>query len=382
MDTVLTTQERSELRAKLLQHGIKTRGLSSEDMLAAYEKLQTAEKAPESADSTDSTHEKEEHQPHTPTEKPPAMTATDATVATDDPLARQIADLIRANAPKTPELDEARLIELIKQHATETINVTRADSLETKSITGAHKDFKRVLGWLSAGRKIYLCGPAGSGKTTIAMQAADALDLPFYSTGAIMAAYELLGFRDANGAYHPSALYEAYKNGGVFLFDELDASSAKAINAFNQLLDNEKFTFPDGVVEQHPDFRVIAGANTVGKGATRQYIGRQPLDGASMNRFVIVDISYDLQLEKRIAEAEYKAHGGMDLDIVHSWVDAVVTARRTLEQSGATAIISPRQSRDGAAGLAIGMKWSEVMHDTILNGLSDDQQTQVMQALA
>ena len=61
--------------------------------------------------------------------------------------------------------------------------------------------------------------------------------------------------------------------------------------------------FPDGeFYKAHPDFRIIAAANTFGTGADAIYCGRQTLDGASLNRFSTIVIDYDREIEKKVTD--------------------------------------------------------------------------------
>ena len=121
-------------------------------------------------------------------------------------------------------------------------------------------------------------GPAGSGKTTLAEQASEALGIDFHFSGAVLKKHEVLGYRDANGNVQRTAFRDAFENGGLFLFDEIDASSANALVCVNAALANKWCDFPDGRIKAHPSFRIIASANTNGDGATREYAGRNQLD--------------------------------------------------------------------------------------------------------
>ena len=147
--------------------------------------------------------------------------------------------------------------------------------------------FDPVLQISALGINQMLVGPAGSGKTTLAAQVAQALNLEFYFTGALQTKYDIIGFIDGNGIYHRTAFRNAFENGGVFLWDEIDSSDARAMVAFNSALENDTADFPDGNVKRHPDFISIASANTYGRGADRMYIGRNHLDAATLDRFVV-----------------------------------------------------------------------------------------------
>ena len=371
---ILTPEEKSKARAALLKAGIKTRRMTDEEISTAYrEQLGTTTGSPAPRRATI-----EDTAPTTPTTtENAAMTSTATSTATTSDLAAKIAELITSQTPAAPAFDEKAMIELIKKHSTKAIEVTAAPDVEPIRIEGAHPALERVVTWLSTRTNVYLVGPAGSGKTTLAEQAAKALDLPFFSSGAIMASYELTGFRDAHGKYTPSPLRTAFEHGGVFLLDEIDACSAKALVCFNMLLANNSFTFPDGMVKKSKDFVVVAGANTAGTGANRQYIGRNPLDGASLNRFVQIEINYCKRLELRLAESEYVAHGGQDIDLLKTWVALVVRVRHQLEEMKSTAIISPRASIFGARGLAKGLTIGTMAAELLTCTLSVDQKARL-----
>ena len=172
----------------------------------------------------------------------------------------------------------------VEVHRPVRIEIKQGSTIRVLPTAHRHPVFVKVLAALSVRENMYLVGPAGSGKTTIATQAAEALGLPFYSTGAVGMASQL---------YMETDLYRAYVNGGVFLFDEVDASSAQALLAFNAILANDIAAFPCGTVKRHPDFVVIAAANTFGNGADAQYIGRNQLDSAFLDRFMFVTMDYD-----------------------------------------------------------------------------------------
>jgi len=112
----------------------------------------------------------------------------------------------------------------------------RADKTETQDMGLQHKQFPTLLKLCQLRNAdgfqypVWLPGPAGSGKTTAARNVAKALELPFLFTGAVDQPYSLLGFRDAGGNYARTSFREAFENGGVFLWDEVDASNPNALN--------------------------------------------------------------------------------------------------------------------------------------------------------
>lgn len=158
-----------------------------------------------------------------------------------------------------------------------------------------HANYEPLLRAVSKRENVWLVGPAGTGKSTAAANVAEDLDLPFYpiSFGAQTSEAKLLGYKDATGTVVRTPLREAFEHGGVALFDEIDAASPGVLVVLNSCLANDVVGFPDGAVKKHPDFVAIAGANTTGQGANRQYVGRQQIDTATLDRFVYLDWDTD-----------------------------------------------------------------------------------------
>jgi MoxR-like ATPase len=165
-----------------------------------------------------------------------------------------------------------------------------------------HENFDKLLTCVKAGVIPMLVGPAGTGKSTAVEQVARALGLPFYTMNRIQNAFELTGYIDANGKYVSTQFYEAYTTGGIFFFDEIDASSPEALVTINTAIAQGYMAFPNGLVKMHPDFKVVAAGNTYGKGANRQYCGRNSLDSATLDRFMIIEWDYDRKIEEKVVK--------------------------------------------------------------------------------
>lgn len=256
--------------------------------------------------------------------------------------------------------DEATLARLIKTHGTVRHEIIIQDKGETRQLPDEprHEIFAEALRVVSAGCNLFLVGPAGSGKTTLAAQIAKALNLPFHFNGALDSPYKLSGFIDAQGRVVSTAFRRAYQDGGVYLFDEIDASLPGALLAFNAALANGHADFPDGTMQRHENFRCIAAANTFGLGADRQYVGRNQLDAASLDRFVMLEMPYDEKLERQLA-------GDND------WTEFVQKARRAVATLKLRHVISPRASINGAKLLGAGMERKLVERVTLWKGMSD-----------
>ncbi len=158
-----------------------------------------------------------------------------------------------------------------------------------------HTQFDTVLKFVNADEPVFLSGPAGSGKNVLCQQVAKALGLEFYFSNAVTQEYKITGFTDAMGIFHETQFYKAFKNGGLFMLDEMDASIPEVLIVLNSAIANRYFDFPApiGKVEAHEDFRVISAGNTFGYGADYEYVGRNQLDMASLDRFALVKVDYD-----------------------------------------------------------------------------------------
>jgi len=290
-------------------------------------------------------------------------------------------------------LTEAQVIALINQHsgkpATVNLNLTTAKGIKPLTDRLMHHKIPLLLSAVNAGVNVMLVGPAGSGKTTAAEQVAEALDLPFYFTGAIDSAYKLTGFIDAQGRTIRTAFRDAYEHGGIFLFDELDASMPSAVLAFNAALANGQMDFPDGTVKRHADFRAVAACNTFGRGADRQYVGRLQLDGASLDRFVTLAWDYDSALEAALiglsrpntsppmATVNPVTDEATAASVSRQWHEFVTKCRARADMQKIRHVISPRATMNGVKLLLAGWPLAEVQESALYKGLDSDARAKI-----
>jgi len=192
---------------------------------------------------------------------------------------------------ETPKKVPAVVVEVPKAHKV---------VVETEGVK--HAKYQQILTCVSVDIPVYLYGPAGSGKNHTLQQIAESLGLDFYFTNSVQQEYKITGFVDAGGKYHETEFYKAFVNGGLFFLDEMDASIPEVLVLLNAALANKYFEFPNGKVNAHKDFRVVAAGNTVGNGADEQYTGRLQLDQATLDRFVLIEFDYDENIELALAK--------------------------------------------------------------------------------
>ena len=318
---------------------------------------------------------------------------------------RALAELL---TPTAPALDEGQVLDIMRRNLGDTVAKATAEATEAARasmgdlveearaiVNGAprvlrieiagrvrelppaprHPLFDTLLTMVACGRErgglpVMLVGPAGSGKTTACQHVADAFGLPFYTNGALTGAHELTGYKDAAGQYHGTPFRQAFEGGGAYLMDEMDRSDPGAILALNSALANRFCAFPDRAepVRAHPDFIPIAAANTYGRGADRLYVGATQLDGATLDRFVMLSWDYDETLERTLA--------GDD-----AWTAYVQAARAAASEYRIRHIISPRASMAGAVMRRAGLPFDLIADSVLWKGLNRDQLTRIADAI-
>ncbi len=273
-----------------------------------------------------------------------------AAVATIEPLvSREVAKIMAETKPRVIDI--------------------RVNNKEPVRIEGeSHMVVPDLVIALGAGCHVFLVGPAGTGKSTMAQQAAKALGLTFFalSVGPTTPTSKLFGYLDAGGSYHDTPFRRAFEDGGLMLLDEFDNGHPGLLTELNQSLALDTCAFADGMVPRHPSFRVVATGNTYGTGADRQYVGRQTLDAATLDRFVIIDVPVDENLETRLA----LAHAPSRLEQAERVIAEVRRLRKLAEQKQLPLLFSPRATINAAKLIEAGVSVARAMQWCVTGGLS------------
>ena len=256
------------------------------------------------------------------------------------------------------------------------IIVKVADRPAVKMDGKVHEKFAEILDLAAQRMEVLMVGPAGCGKSHLAEQIAQGLGLRFgsLSCSAGMSEGQITGRLIPTGdggrfEYQRAQFVEFYEEGGVFLLDEIDAADANVLLVINQALANGHLPVPNRIANpqarRHPDFVLIAAANTFGNGANRMYVGRNQLDESTLDRFRIgqVVLDYDPELEKSIL-----SDGGL---LQRLW-----SIRRRASDCQLRRVISTRFVAKAATMKAAG--WSpEKIIGQLVCGWTQDERTKV-----
>lgn len=188
----------------------------------------------------------------------------------------------------------------------ERVLVVKVEDIKRKLTKAASPYLGECLIQAKTGMNTLLVGPAGCGKTTLAEQVAESLGMRFGYISLTMGASEtwIVGRWTAKGDFVNAEFTDFYKNGGVFLLDEVDAADANLLMLINTALSQPYMLNPmtGEKMAKHREFICLAAANTFGKGGNIVYTGRSRLDGAFLNRFAagIIEMDYVEAIEAQL----------------------------------------------------------------------------------
>ena len=260
---------------------------------------------------------------------------------------------------KIDSLSHDKFAEIISRDIVKEV-VIKINAKDVQSAGRQHQKFPDLIKVMSSRLPSYIVGPAGSGKTVAVESAAIALKLSFgaMSVGPMTTQTHIFGYMDAQGKYVPTEFRDRYEQGGVFLFDEIDAGNPQVLTSINSAIAQNQCSFPDGMVKKHPDFVCVASGNTWGFGGSVEYVGRNAMDAATLDRFVFIEWPYDEQFEMLIS-------GNSD------WTKKIQKLRAKVTDKKVRVVISPRASIYGCKLLDQGFTQEEVLKMVVFKGMDE-----------
>lgn len=268
---------------------------------------------------------------------------------------------------------------------------------ETVKLEGTqHPMFEKVLKLVSAGLNVMLTGAAGTGKTHLAEQVAKALGRNYGAIHCTAGASEsqlmgwLLPSDGGKFEYQAAPFVDLYEQGNsIFLFDEMDAADPNFLLVANGALANGHIHIAqrrhNPSAKRGENVGLMATTNTFGTGADMVYAGRNQLDGATLDRWYIVHIDYQTQLEALIMGAtaepakQWKpaatdeATVKTDLLMLHNWLNNI---RDKATAAKLRRVVSTRAYIKAATARAAGIPTDEIKKD-LLAGWSRDELSKV-----
>ena len=181
----------------------------------------------------------------------------------------------------------------------------------------------------------YLYGPSQCGKTYSVNQICKLIGLPTREIGKIIEEYNVLGYKTATGSYSRTNFRDSYECGYAAFIDEIDSGDQNATLILNEFLgkgEGSAYSFPDGVVYRHPNFRTIAAGNTDGNGANFAYSSRHKLDESILQRLTPVYFGYDKQIEESATRG------------IEEWLEFTYAFREALDKVNGNSIGTGRNA--------------------------------------
>jgi len=268
----------------------------------------------------------------------------------DGGVKKQLAAALREVLSKEPDIENSPIVKKLEAFS-----------------RPQHKHTPLLDACLEADVPAYLYGEAGSGKSTAAENAAAirGVNLRAISLSPTTSKADLIGYRDANGLYNGTGFREVYEKGGIFLFDEIDNGNPSSLALMNRALAGFENEFPDQVIERDWNTRIMAAANTIGKGATGLYVGRNAIDAATLDRFAMIPWDIDENLENELMKViTYGEPEKIRLDedgipTREQWLQEVRDFRTQAQEKGLRVVISSRSAIYGGklAERGVGHRW-------------------------
>jgi MoxR-like ATPase len=249
-----------------------------------------------------------------------------------------------------------------------------------------HAVFPKVLAAMTAGDPVnpFLTGPAGTGKTYLARQLATALDVPYVvlSCHPMMSKAEMIGYMSPGTNEHvagPIAESLMMSDGAVTVFDEMDASNPAALVMINDMAaasPGTRFRLADGSYAVKTARHYFIGtANTFGTGPSAEYVGRNALDAATLDRFAAFTVDYDRDVERDLIAPHLNGSSA-------AFMTAVERMRTNAASNKIRTVISTRGVRDAASLIAAGFEPAEAVQVRIVKGLGADQTAKLLDGVS
>lgn len=271
----------------------------------------------------------------------------------------------------------------VRANSPQIIEVKRQNG-ETAVVKDAHCLMPRLLKLLSADFHVYLWGPAGSGKTTAALQAAEALGHAAEIDTLDPTTFRSMvqGYMTPQGEPVHTAFTRCWCEGKVYVGDEMDNAPGHVQTLFNSALANHHAPLAWGNVAKRETFAFVGTGNTPGR-PTRDFPDRKPMSAAFMDRLYFVHWPIDPAIECRAGGLPIPARQGPSYEPIEpsKWVSWVQRLRSWAVDNAPTLMVTPRASLAGLKALAIGESPMDVADALVFRGADSELRSKALNAV-
>lgn len=266
--------------------------------------------------------------------------------------------------------------------------------VETPSIQNITE---RTLSYLKAGYPVHFSGPAGTGKTTLAMHVARKLDQPTM----LVFGDDEFGSSDLIGGEHgyrsrkvvdrfisrvlkteedvalrwvDNRLTQACREGFTLIYDEFNRSRPEANNVLLSILEERLLSLPlaaggEDYIEVHPNFRAIFTSNP------EEYAGVHKTQDALRDRMITIELShFDQETEVAITTARSELSREPALRIVNLVRSLRETSQYRYSPSVRSCVIIAKVVK--LRGVRVDSKdpiFREICLDVLVSGMANTQ---------
>lgn len=277
----------------------------------------------------------------------------------------------------------AKIAEIRKAAEPQVVEV-RQDSGKPTIIKGAHYLFARLCRLLRAGFHVYLWGPPGSGKTTAALMACEALKIKGLVDTLDRTTFRSMiqGHMTPKGEPVHTVWTQCVIEGHGYIGDEVDNSPGYVQTLYNSALANGLAALAWGNFTLHKKMLFIGTGNTPGR-PTRMFPDRVPMSAAFADRLYFMYWPLDPAIEARAAGLPFDPYVEPTAPQVtpEQWVKWVVGVRQWAAVNCPTLMVTPRASLAGLKALRAGEHPMMVADGLIFRGADEDIRTKVLNAV-
>lgn len=252
-------------------------------------------------------------------------------------------------------------------------------------IEGAHYLMPRLLRLLGAGLNVYLWGPAGSGKTTAALQAAKALSREAEIDTLDRSTFRSMvqGYCSPDGKPVHTSFTRCWEGGKVYVADEVDNAPGHVQTLYNSALANGHAPLAWGNVTRPDGFAFVGTGNTPGR-PTREFPDRVPMSAAFLDRLYFMHWPIDEAIEQRAAGLAVTPAPVVEPVKCSdaAWGEYVLKLRAWAKDNAPTLMITPRATLVGLQALALGETPAQVADALIFRGADSELRAKACAAVA